>query len=289
MTDILVTGATGFLGRHVVPRLRERGDAVATASSENGDVAELATWSRLPAASVVLHLAGKSFVPASWSDPGGFVRCNLLGTMGALDYCARHGARLVFISSYLYGRPESLPIPESARLLANNPYALSKKLAEEACRFYAASLGVDITILRPFNVYGTGQSESFLIPSIIRQAAAGEAIRVKDLEPRRDYVYIEDVVRAIISAVDRRGGLDIFNIGSGTSHSVEELVRVVQALMGTSLPVVSAGDRRKDEVIDTVADITHATRSLGWSPAWSLTDGVRQLVAESAPGGRARG
>lgn len=248
-------------------------------TSAAGDVADERTWEAYPAANVVIHLAGKTFVPASWEHPSEFIRSNVLGTVGALDYCVRRNARLVLVSSYLYGRPLSLPIPETAPLVANNPYALSKKLAEEACRFYASSLGLHVTILRPFNVYGFGQSDSFLVPSIIRQVSTSDCVRVQDLEPRRDYVYIDDVVRAIMSAADRLGGLRVFNIGSGTSHSVAQLIDIVQQAMDTSLPVVSEGKRRKDEVMDTVADITQAGVHLGWKPAWSLLDGVRRVVA----------
>ena len=277
-TATLVTGASGFIGRHLVPRLQSDGREVIAVSSVQGDVADEDTWTRYPAAEVVIHLAGKAFVPASWAHPAAFVRCNLLGTIGALDYCLRHRARLVFVSSYLYGRPDTLPITETAPLLANNPYALSKKLAEEACQFYAASLGAQIIILRPFNVYGAGQADHFLVPSIIRQVHQNGPIRVKDLEPKRDYVYVDDVVRAIIAAADHQGGNGVFNIGSGVSHSVEELIRVVQRVMGTDIPVLSDGERRKDEVMDTVADIEQARRHLGWAPEWTLEAGVRRMI-----------
>ena len=278
MSSILVTGASGFIGSHLVPRLRERGHEVFAATSRSGDVAEEDTWAGYPNAEVVIHLAGKAFVPASWEQPAAFIRSNLLGTVGALGYCVQRSARLVFVSSYLYGRPETLPIRESAPLLANNPYALSKKLAEEACGFFGASMGAEITILRPFNVYGAGQSDSFLVPSIIRQVRAGRQVRVKDLEPKRDYVYVDDVVRAIQAAACRRGESGVFNIGSGVSYSVEDLIRVVQRVMGTDIPVSSDGERRKDEVMDTVADITEARRHLGWEPEWTLEAGVRKMI-----------
>src|SRR5207249_744087 len=119
-----------------------------------------------------------------------------------------------FLSSYLYGNPSSLPIPETAPLVATNPYALSKRLAEEACRFYADSFGTSITVLRLFNVYGKGQHKSFLIPTILEQVKCSEQIGVKDLTPKRDYVHINDVVGAILKAAEPRKGLNIFNIGS---------------------------------------------------------------------------
>jgi GDP-4-dehydro-6-deoxy-D-mannose reductase len=278
MTTVLVTGASGFIGRAVVARLSALEAEITSVASANGDIASPDTWRDFAPSNVVVHLAGRTFVPASWDRPADFLQCNVHGTVQALDYCVRHGARLVYVSSYLYGKPDVLPIPESAPLVANTPYALSKKLAEEACEFYARSFGVKVTTLRPFNVYGRGQSDHFLVPSIIRQIRNGREIRVKDLEPKRDYVYVDDVADAIATAVtagEADEGRGIFNIGSGTSHSVAELIDIVQDAMGSKLPVLSEGQRRKDEVMDTVAAIAEARVRLGWVPQWTLADGIR--------------
>ena len=277
MSRVLVTGATGFIARHLVPRLTTVGLEIVEAGRGSGDTAEKATWSRFPACEVVVHLAAKSFVPESWETPGVFVRTNALGTVEALEYCRVHAARLVYLSSYMYGDVAQQPIPENTALKANNPYALSKKLAEEACAFYAEVFDVPVTILRPFNIYGPGQSDSFLIPSILNHIRAGREIHVKDLEPRRDYVYVADVVEAIVSAVRRRNGFETFNIGSGSSHSVAELIDIIQEVWGTALPVRSDGVRRKDEIMDTVADIKRARRDLGWSPKFTLRQGLEAL------------
>lgn len=281
MAKILVTGASGFIGQHLVPRLNKAGHKVVEADIRLGDVAQESTWLKFPQAEAVVHLAGKTFVPDSWADPAAFINCNLMGTVAALNYCKKHKARLVFLSSYLYGNPAVLPISETAPLVANNPYSLSKKLAEEACKFYSDNFGVNVTILRPFNVYGPGQPENFLIPSIIRQVDAGGVIRVKDLEPRRDYLYISDLIEAIIKAVDLQSRIGIFNIGSGVSHSVMDLIQIIQDLKKTSFPVQSSGERRKGEVMDTVADIAAAKLQLGWAPQLTLLQGLRQMCVKT--------
>lgn len=279
MSRILVTGASGFIGKHLIPRLRAEGHEVFEASARSGDVAEDSTWKTFPLADVVVHLAAKSFVPDSWEAPGQFLRTNLLGTVAAMEYCRAHDARLVFPSSYMYGDAGRLPIPETATLVAANPYALSKKLAEEACGFFGDRFSINITILRPFNVYGPGQSDTFLIPTIVNQLKAGKDIRVKDLEPRRDYVYVRDVVEAMIRAVTCDRGFSVFNVGSGESHSVAELIRTIQDVWGTALPVRSDGVRRKDEIMDTVADIAQAEQQLGWKPRFTLRQGLEDLRA----------
>ena len=161
--------------------------------------------------------------------------------------CRARGARLVFPSSYLYGDAGHQPIAEDATLVAKNPYALSKKLAEEACQFFADRSGVRVTILRPFNIYGPGQSGTFLVPTIATQLETGNEVHVKDLEPRRDYVYVLDVVEAMVKAVVSERGFRVFNLGSGASYSVADLIQTMQDVWGTNLPVRSDWVRRQDK------------------------------------------
>lgn len=280
MTRVIVTGASGFIGRHLIPHLQQADYQVITLSSNDGDIADGSTWGGLKPADVVVHLAGKTFVPDSWVNPSEFIKCNLLGTVQALDYCKKHEARLIYLSSYLYGNPLKLPISENDSLVANNPYALSKKLAEEACQFYSEAFGIGITALRPFNVYGPGQSDHFLIPWIIRQVRESSVINVKDLEPKRDYIYINDLISAILKAVTVviPAQFEAINIGTGVSHSVEELIKIVQTVSRTNLPIHSGGERRKDEVMDTVASISKAQHLLGWAPNVSLLQGIKLLL-----------
>src|SRR5262249_23823638 len=176
----------------------------------------------------VFHLAARSYVPDSWADPAGFLHTNVTGTARALDYCRANGAHLVFMSSYLYGTPKRLPIREDDPADPGNPYALSKFLAEQVCAFHAATLRVPVTVLRPFNIFGPGQRLEFLIPAIVEQVRRGGEIRVKDLAPRRDFVFVDDVVAALIGAIAKPGGYRVFNIGSGISHSVREVIDAVQ-------------------------------------------------------------
>jgi nucleoside-diphosphate-sugar epimerase len=127
-------------------------------------------------------------------------------------------------------------------------------------------------------VYGTGQSDQFLIPSLISQVSTKKEIYVKDLEPKRDYLYVDDLIKAIVKAVNYQGKFDIFNIGSGISCSVKELIDIIQSCAGTDLPVFSESARRKNEIMDTIADISHAKEVLKWQPERSLEDGIRLII-----------
>lgn len=279
MAKILVTGATGFLGRSLVDRLVSSSDEVVGVSSRDGDVSASGTWTSFPRADFVIHLAARTFVPDSWLEPNAFIQANLDGTVCALDYCRTHAAKFIYCSAYLYGAPDQLPISESAPLRPNNPYALSKKLAEEACRFYSEFYSVDVTILRPFNVYGPGQGVNWLIPSIIKQVMRGDFVEVKDLTPRRDYVYIDDLVDVFICAMEKPKRFNVLNVGSGESHSVGDIVQMIQRIVGTKLPVRSLDQRRAHEIMDTRADIRKIFSVYGWRPKWSINDGLRQAVA----------
>lgn len=277
MKKILITGAAGFIGKHLIPKIINAGYEVVEINHKDGDIVDEITWEKFPEADLVIHLAGKSFVPASWNEPGTFIKCNLLGTLEALNYCRKYNSKLIFLSSYLYGNPTVLPISENAPLSDANPYALSKHLAEDVCKFFSLNFKIDITIFRPFNVYGPGQPEDFLIPSIIRQIKNGEMIKVKDLEPKRDYIYIDDLVTAILAAVENCKGLHIYNMGSGTSYSVKEVINLIQNIMGSNLVVYSEEVRRKDEIMDTIADINLAVNELEWFPKWELAQGLLQM------------
>src|SRR5271166_3274162 len=165
--EILVTGATGFLGRHLVVALESRGRAVRQHSSADGDIASCSL--PMDGVSHVFHLAAKSYVPESWQNPPAFYHTNVMGTVNVLEHCRQNHAALTLISSYVYGQPQRLPIAEDQPLVAANPYAHTKILAEETARFYEQRFGITLLIVRPFNIYGPGQRGSFLIPSIVRQ------------------------------------------------------------------------------------------------------------------------
>ena len=281
MIDALVTGAQGFIGQPLCARLVAVGQSVLPLGRAAGDVTDWSTWQSLPPAKVVYHLAGRSYVPDSWTDTAAFVRTNVVGTEQALAYCRKHGARMVLASAYVYGIPARMPIREADPVKPNNPYAMTKYLAEQLCAFAAEYHGVTATALRIFNVFGAGQREAFLIPRLLSQLAVGDQIRLLDLAPRRDYVFLDDVVESFVAAGTIEEGSRVLNIGSGKSHSVQEIVDIIQSLAGTTLPVISAATERPQEIPDVVADISNAKAILDWYPRWTFRDGIAKLLTGS--------
>ncbi len=276
MSRILVSGASGFLGKALVPALKHAGHNV---TGVIGDVTLAASWEAAPDCDTVIHLAAKTFVPESWENSAEFLRVNVVGTEQALSYCRKYGARLIFPSTYVYGAPQYLPVDEAHPVQPNNPYTLSKVLAEQLCEFSAANHSVSTTILRLFNIYGPGQKEDFLIPKIAGQIARQQPIHVADLTPKRDYIYIKDVVQAFLLALDAPAGLHKLNICSGLSQSVADVIEALQTAARSNLTVSEDGKRRPGEVMDLYGSYTKAQALLGWHPRWPLADGLTDMLS----------
>jgi nucleoside-diphosphate-sugar epimerase len=273
---ILVTGATGFVGTHLVRALQQAGWRVHSHSRAHGHIAN----GPLDYIGIrhVFHLAAKTFVPESWETAHSFYEVNVLGTVNVLEFCRQKKAALTFISSYVYGKPQWLPISENHPVQPLNPYSHTKILAEQVCQYYASEFGVPLCIVRPFNAYGAGQDTRFLIPKLIAQALDPSCDRfaVTDLRPRRDYLHVQDLVSLLLATLDKPNG--VYNAGSGRSVSIMELVETINTLTDSEKPVVSSDQIRREEVLDVVADVSKAERELCWTPRVSLIDGLRQSI-----------
>jgi nucleoside-diphosphate-sugar epimerase len=280
MKKVLVTGSGGFIGSALVKRLSGLGFTVIGFDISNGDIAEEKSLGYLEKEDVsyVFHLAGKTFVPESWSDPFSFYRTNVLGTANILELCRKTGAGLTYVSSYLYGKPEYLPIDENHPLKAYNPYSHSKLLAEEICTYYDEQFNLGISILRPFNVYGPGQSEQFLIPELIRKMLDPTIshIEVMDLRPKRDFIFIDDLVEALYLSMD--GPRGIYNVGSGKSVSVEEVLQEIKSVTGKDKSIQDMGMERPNEIFDLFSDISRISKDIHWKPQINLHEGISRCL-----------
>jgi nucleoside-diphosphate-sugar epimerase len=282
---ILVTGAAGFIGKALSARLQEAGYEIIGFDIKQGDITdEKALHSYLERQiSHVFHLAGKTFVPESWKEPFGFFQVNLMGTVNVLEFCRKLGIPLTYISSYLYGEPDYLPVDENHPVKSYNPYSQSKVMADATCQFYARHYNIPVTIFRPFNAYGPGQSRLFLINEIISKVMdpAIPVVEVMDLRPKRDYIYIDDLVNALILSLDKPYG--IYNLGSGYSKSVEEIIRLVLKFTGISKEYRSKAEIRPNEIFDLYADIRKAGRELDWFPMVSFEEGIEHCIRAFSP------
>ena len=185
---------------------------------------------------------------------------------------------MIFTSSYVYGSPIYLPINELHPLRAFNPYAQSKLIGEDLCHAYYRDFDISSVIFRPFNIYGKGQREDFLIQSIINQANTGK-VMLKDSRPKRDFIFIDDVVNAYIKAIDYNfNGIEVFNLGSGVSTSIKGLTELILKHFRKDFTVKFSEERRKNEVLETLADIKKAQELLSWEPLVSIDEGILRLI-----------
>jgi UDP-glucose 4-epimerase len=296
--NFLITGAAGFLGSALSNQLAREGhnvrglDNLSTGDPQalspdvlftRGDVADRPKlWTLLQDVDCVYHLAARVSVPESVLYPSEYNAVNVGGTVSLMEAIRDVGVRrVVFISSgAVYGNQEEQPLNEDAIPNPRSPYAVSKLAAEYYLRTIGRLWKIETVILRVFNAYGPGQhlppSHPPVIPNFLRQAYLnGTMVMHNTGLQTRDYIYVDDVVRAMTAAatapdVDDR----LINIGAGTETSIRELVRLVLEVTGRK-PEVVENPHTDPGVSRMCADIKLARQLLGYQPRISLADGLR--------------
>lgn len=279
MKNIAITGSSGFVGKHLVNALKKQNENVIELDIDKGyDLSNKNDVKRVHRFDTIIHLAAKTFIPLSFERPFEFYYNNYLLTLNILELARDFNAKVIFVSSYLYGAPVYLPIDEKHPLKPHNPYTQTKLICEKLCEGYNRDFKVPIIILRPFNLYGPGQNENFLIPSIIKQIKS-DKIELNDPRPKRDLLYIDDFVRAIVTIIKNDfNGIDIFNIGSGISLSVENIAKIIKDITCVDTKIVFKNICRPNEVMDTVASINKIKKLLNWEPAFSFRQGIEDWI-----------
>lgn len=275
---IAVTGSSGFVGSKLVTALKNSGFSIVELDQKDGfDLNNFDSLKDIPKFDLVYHLAAKTYVPDAFINPHDFYYNNVVSTLNMLELCRKNNSRMVFASSYVYGEPEYLPIDEKHPIKAFNPYGQSKIMGEQLCESYNRDFGLSVMVFRPFNIYGLGQHPSFLLPTIIEQVKTGKVV-LKDPRPKRDFVFIDDVISAYVKAVDyKESKFEVFNIGSGKSYSVKETVEKIVSTFNPSADIEFTNETRPNEVLDTVADITKIKKLLGWEPKTNFEDGLKSF------------
>ena len=293
LEKVFVTGATGFIGSHLVDRLTKRGAAVSILVRDRPDRiardepnlcvvrGDLSHPFLISDASTVFHLAAISHVGRALENPLQTFETNTSGTLTVLEAIRRSPSveRLVFVSSaHVYGTPRYIPIDEGHPVRAQEPYAASKLAAEAFVSAYSSAYGIPFAIARLFNTYGPRQHPDFVIPSIIKNALTKDALTLGNLTPTRDFTYIEDIVEALLRLAETGEG--IYNVASGVEVSIETLVARVSEILGKPLTISSQLAQRRSAAVEIermCADISRI-KALGWTPRVSLVDGLTKTI-----------
>lgn len=305
---VLVTGAGGFIGSHLVEALVESGYGVRAFVRYNsrsdigllthlppstlndveivaGDLRDSSAVTRaVSGVDTVFHLGALIAIPYSYSNPVDVLQANLLGAVNVFQAALSCGIRRVVhtSSSEVYGTARYVPMDESHPLQAQSPYAASKIAADKAAESYHLSFGLPVVTVRPFNTYGPRQSARAVIPTIAVQALTGTTIRLGSLSPVRDFNYVSDTVRGFIlaSQAEEAVGLTL-NLGSGAGVSIGDLTRLITQLAGGEKRLATERERLRppaSEVMRLVASASLAAKVIGWKTLVPLADGLRMTV-----------
>lgn len=264
---IVVTGSMGFVGSRLVPHLQDKGHQVIGIDIRLGnDITDSTCFADVGPFDVLVHLAAMSFVPESYRNPAEFYHVNVTGTINAAEAARKAGARMIFLSSYVYGNPRYTPTDERHPVQPHNPYARTKVLGEEICRGFHRDFDLPVLVFRPFNIYGPGQGEPFLIPRIVNMAKTGR-IELGNPLPERDFLHVDDCVNAIALAIDKGwDGIQVINLGSGKALTVRQTVDLLVAGLDPRPEIVFSMEQRKGDILRTLADIGKAGEFFGWQP-----------------------
>jgi len=311
---VLVTGADGFIGSHLVEQLISRGFDVrafvlynsfnswgwldssppeikANLDVFSGDIRDPhGVRAAMKGCDAVLHLAALIAIPYSYHSPDTYVDTNIKGTLNILQAARDLGvSRVIHTStSEVYGTARFVPITEEHPLQGQSPYSASKIGADQIALSFYSSFDTPVTVIRPFNTYGPRQSARAVIPTIITQLAAGKCeLKLGALHPTRDFNFVQDTVNGFISALIQNNQTNgkVINLGSGFEITVAQTAQLIAQLMGTEISITASDERlrpEKSEVERLCASNLLAKDLLGWAPTdqglAGLEQGLRKTI-----------
>jgi len=306
---VLVTGADGFIGSHLVERLVKEGATVRAFVYYNsfghwgwldflpknlqkridvfcGDVRDpngVAT--AMAGRDVVFHLAALIGIPFSYHSPDSYVDTNIKGTLNVLQAARKAGVKKIIhtSTSEVYGTAQQIPISEDHPINPQSPYAATKSAADALALSFYRSFDTPVAVLRPFNTYGPRQSARAIIPTILSQVLSGQkTIKLGCLHSTRDFTFVTDTVDAFLRvALSNQSVGQVLNAGYGQEISVKDLGQLIERVLGKKFRVLSVEERKrpdKSEVERLLSDHQKIKTICGWAPKVSLEEGVRRTA-----------
>ena len=304
---VLVTGAGGFIGSHLVERLAalgatttallrytstgSRGWLEASPVADRieciwGDIRDADGVRRaLRDVDTVFHLAALIGIPYSYEAPSSYVATNVVGTLNVLQAARENEVRCVVqtSTSEVYGSAQYTPIDEPHPLQGQSPYAATKIGADKLAESFHLSFGLPVVTVRPFNTFGPRQSARAIVPTIVSQVLDGDRVRLGNLEPTRDLNFVANTVEGFLAAASAPAAVgQTINLGSGREISMGDLLTLITGLLGRKVGVEVEAQRvrpPRSEVSRLLADNRRARELLRWEPRVSLEDGLKQTIA----------
>ena len=306
--QVLVTGAGGFIGSHLVEALVDKGAKVRAFVHYNsrgdagllrlspretlekieiiaGDIRDpQAVAAAVDGCSTVFHLGALISIPYSYVHPVEVAETNIMGTVNILTACREKAVeRVVHTStSEVYGTALRVPIDEAHPLQGQSPYSASKIGADKLAESYHDAFGLPVVTVRPFNTFGPRQSARAVIPTIITQALAADVIHLGNLDSRRDFTYVLDTVAGFMRAAEAESVEgEVFNLGTGSEIRIGELAEKIIQIVGRRVLIETDENRlrpEQSEVMRLLSDNNKARRMIHWQPETSLDQGLEQTI-----------
>jgi len=311
-STILVTGADGFIGSHLIELLVREGykvrafvmynsfnswgwldkcddDVKGNFEVVSGDIRDPhGVKHAMKGCDAVLHLAALIAIPFSYHSPDTYIETNVKGTLNVLQAARELNiSRLIHTStSEVYGTAQFVPITEEHRLQGQSPYSASKIGADQIAYSFYSSFDLPVVIVRPFNTYGPRQSSRAIIPTVITQIASGNyEINLGSVTPTRDFNYVKDIAQGFSAVLRAQNGLgEVVNLGSNSEISIGDTVSVIAELMDKKIVVTTDNERvrpKNSEVERLVADNSKAKKLFGWEPKYMGTEGFKKGLTET--------
>ena len=284
----MITGSTGFIGSHLSSSInldykifgvsnKNQTKKIRNVFHHKKDLNQenIAIKSSI---STIIHLAALSDVKFCDLNPSLCIDVNVLGTKKMLEICRKKDTNFIFSStSHVYGTPKKIPITENETVKPGNIYASSKIMAENLCESYAKTYGLNITVLRFFSVYGENSPAHNVVQNIINQYMTKQSVNLGNLKPKRDFIYIDDVIDAIKLVLKDQKGYEVFNIGSGKSTSIKSICDKVSKITKNKNKINSVKNRRrKNEIKEIRCDYSKINKRYKWVPKYNLDLGLQK-------------
>ena len=276
MDSIFVTGSSGFIGRKIIEKLPKSEVLTDSDNSKRIDLQNIKEVLNIDSADIVIHLGGKTpKKELKWSD---YFSNNISGTLNVLEYCIKKKVKkLIYVSSYVYGNPKYCPIDENHPVNPHNAYSESKYLGERLCKFYCDRTELNLTILRPFNIFGESMNEGFLLTNLINAVKTDKKITIVNKNSKRDFLYIDDFVDLILKIKDYNCKFEIFNVGTGVSFSFNDVIKKIEYITSKKLNLDYLDDD-KTFMGNIQADISKIKEKLNWKPKIEFEEGLKKIL-----------